>query len=136
MAKTDWNFQPDRPVPQELAFAVPTGHEPIVDRFSAGNLEIAWNVAAPTYHTAQVEIRLRGHQVASHGFSPGRYEWAPAQIHHAGDALRLVMHFLPACPAANGELTIVALTLAHADGETLEIENVMLQGWDFVGAEV
>ena len=118
----------------ELAFAVPSGQDPITDRFSSGDLEIEWNVAAPTYLTAYVTIRLRGDQVANYVFSPGRYGWSPAEIRADGDTLSFVMQFLPASPAANGELTLVSLTLQQAGRETIEIADVTLQGWDFVGA--
>ena len=117
----------------ELAFAVPSGQDPIVDRFRSGDLEIEWNVAAPTYLTAYVTIRLRGQDVATHLFTPGSYAWAPAEIRTGSDTLKLVMQFLPASPAATGELTLLSLAL-HAEDHTTRVEAVTLQGWDFVGA--
>jgi hypothetical protein len=127
----------DRPgiaMPEELAFAVPSGQDPIADRFSSGDLEIEWNVAAPTYLTASVTIRLAGNQVAKHVFSPGSYGWSPPEIRAGNDTLNLVMRFLPASPAANGELTLISLTLQQARRGPMQITNVTLQGWDFVGA--
>jgi hypothetical protein len=123
-------------MPEELAFAVPSGHDPIADCFSSGDLEIDWSIAAPVYNTAAVTIRLRAQEVASHYFSPGDYHWAPAQIQVEGNTLKVVMQFLPASPAASGELTVLSLTLLHAAGEPLRMENVTLQGWDFVGVGV
>ena len=120
-------------MPEELAFAVPSGHDPILDRFSSGDLAIEWNVAAPTYLTARVSIRLHDREVANHVFSPGSYQWTPAEIQCEGDTLNVVMQFLPASPAANGELTLLSLTL-QAGGKSIRMENVTLQGWDFVGA--
>jgi hypothetical protein len=130
---TDWNSGPQMTMPEELAFAVPSGHDPIADRFSSGDLAIEWNVAAPTYLTAEVTIRLQDREVANHVFSPGSYEWAPGEIQCGGDTLNVVMQFLPASPAANGELTLLSLTV-QAGGKTIRMENVTLQGWDFVGA--
>ena len=119
---------------EELAFAVPSGQDPIADRFSSGDLEIEWSVAAPTYLTANVTIRLRGEEVANHVFTPGSYGWAPADIRIGGDTLNFFMQFLPASPAANGELTLLSLTFEQAGRGTMQMTNVMLQGWDFVGA--
>jgi hypothetical protein len=133
---TNWNAQPGSAQPGELAFAVPSGHDPIVDRFSFGDLEIEWNVAAPTYLTAEVRLTLQDREIASHVFSPGSYSWAPGAIEAGGRTLDFAMQFLPASPAGNGELTLVSLTLAPAAGETLHIQKVTLQGWDFVGAGV
>lgn len=118
----------------ELAFAVPSGQDPITERFSSGDLEIEWNVAAPTYLTAYVTIRLRGDEVATHVFSPGSYGWSPAEVRAGSDTLTFAMQFLPASPAANGELTLLSLTLQQAGRRTVQITDVTLQGWDFVGA--
>ena len=129
--------EPGRPglaLPEELAFAVPSGHDPIADRFSSGDLEIEWNVAAPTYLTAYVTIRLRGEEVAHHVFTPGSYGWAPTEIRAGGETLHFAMQFLPASPAANGELTLLSLTLQQASRGTMQMRSVTLQGWDFVGA--
>jgi hypothetical protein len=117
----------------ELGFAVPSGQDPITDRFTSGVLDIEWNVAAPVYLTAYVTIRLRGQEVASHVFTPGSYAWAAAEIQAGGDRLTFVMQFLPASPAATGELTLLSLTL-HSGDTTTRLEPVTLQGWDFVGA--
>ena len=118
----------------ELAFAVPSGQDPITDSFSSGDLSIDWNVAAPTYLTAYVTIRLGGAEVANHVFTPGSYAWAPAEIRAGGDTLNVVMQFLPASPAANGELTLLSLTLQQAGRGTMQMTNVIVQGWDFVGS--
>jgi hypothetical protein len=122
------------PMPEELAFAVPSGQDSIADRFASGDLEIEWKIAAPTYLTAYVTIKLRGDEVANHVFTPGSYAWAPAEIGSGGDTLNLLMQFLPASPAGNGELSLLSLTLQQAGRETLQMTNVTLQGWDFVGA--
>ena len=116
----------------ELGFAVPSGQDPITDRFTSGVLDVEWNVAAPTYLTAYVTIRLRGAEVATHVFTPGSYAWSAA-IHAGSDTLTFVMQFLPASPAATGELTLLSLTL-HSGDHTTRLEPVTLQGWDFVGA--
>ena len=130
---TDWNASPNIALPGELAFAVPSGRDPIADRFRSGDLAIEWNVAAPTYLTAHVTISLHGRELANHVFTPGSYQWAPAELRDGGDTLNVVMQFLPASPAANGELTLLSLTLQSA-GQTMRMEHVTLQGWDFVGA--
>jgi hypothetical protein len=115
----------------ELAFAVPSGHDPITDRFSSGDLEIEWNVAAPAYLTAFVTIRLRGDEVANHVFTPGSYAWSSPEIRAGGDTLSLLMQFLPASPAGSGELTLLSLTLHQVGCATLQMTNVTLQGWDY-----
>jgi hypothetical protein len=115
----------------ELAFAVPSGQDPITERFRSGELEIEWTVAAPTYLTAYVTIRVRGDEVANHVFTPGTYAWAPAEIRAGGHTLTLLMQFLPASPAGTGELTLLSLTLQQEGCATQQMTNVTLQGWDY-----
>lgn len=107
---------------------------PLVGSFASGDLEIDWNIAAPKYNTGQIKIKIQGTEVANHLFSPGNYQWAPPAIGFGGDTLNFSMMFQPASAAANGELTLVSLTLQQADGTKLSFQNFQVQGWDSTGA--